>query len=58
MKKEETNQVKYLGNYYGYGCSYDGTVIDREGICNALLASNSHGNVPKIVERKDNEQQR
>lgn len=47
MEIKKTNKVIYLGNYFGYGKSYDGNVIDKKGISNVMLAS--HGSIPKII---------
>lgn len=42
--------VDFLGNYYGLGRSFDGAVFGSDGVAPTLLASNAHGNAPKIVE--------
>ena len=47
---QENVGVNCLGNYYGLGQSFDGAVFGSDGIAPALLASNAHGNAPKIVE--------
>lgn len=47
--------VKFLGNYFGYGPSYDGSVFEKKNISPTLLASNANGNVPKIIVKVKNE---
>lgn len=46
----QTDKVRYLGNYFGFtGKSYDGWVIDKDGLSYPMLACMCHGNVPKII---------
>ena len=42
--------VNFLGNYLGYVPSYDGAVFDKNGLAPTILASNAHGNAPKVLE--------
>lgn len=42
-------KVRFLGNIYGYGQSFDGAVFDKKGIAPTLKASASHGPVKIIV---------
>lgn len=50
MNKEETNNTKWIGNYFGFtGKSYDGWVIDKKHISFPILASCANGSVPKII---------
>lgn len=46
----ETNQSKWLGNYFGFkGHSFDGAVYDKKYISPTLLSCMANGNVPKII---------
>ena len=49
----DDEKVTCLGNYYGHGPSFDGAVFDKNGLSPTLLASNSHGNVPKFIVEPD-----
>ena len=50
------NETIWIGNYFGFdGKSYDGWVIDTDGIAYTLLACMQNGNVPKIIVEVDNE---
>lgn len=51
MKKIETHESKWIGNYFGFtGQSYDGCVYDQKYLCPTLRGCMCNGSVPKIIE--------
>ena len=56
--KNKTNNVLYLGNYFGFtsGHSYDGWVINKNHLSFPILASCCNGNVPKVIVKNKNKE--
>lgn len=42
-------KTNYLGNFMGFGASYDGAVWDRGAISPTIRAAASHGSAPYTV---------
>ena len=55
-KGEEGDRIIFLGNYYGYGTGFDGSVFSGGGICPAIKTLDNHS--LEIVEEVKNDRER
>lgn len=42
-------KTKYIGNFMGFGASFDGAVWNRGGCSPTIRAAASHGSAPYVV---------
>ena len=42
-------KTRFIGNFWGFGASFDGAVWNKESCCPTLRAAQSHGSVPYVI---------
>ena len=42
-------KTKYIGNFMGFGQSFDGAVFDKKSCSPTIRAAASHGSAPYVV---------
>lgn len=56
--EEMDKKTRYIGNFLGFGASYDGAVWDRKATAPTIRAAASHGSAPYVICKVENEKRK